>query len=107
MFSAVLNDQIMRRIARKAGNKRSDLGYELGLESADIEQIKCQHSEITDQAFHILLVRRHFILSLPTGTYSSHCFTKIKSIESWPTLYTAVFLAIHVLNVIECVLDVA
>ena len=47
----------MRRIARKAGNKRSDLGYELGLESADIDQIQCKYSDPTDQAFYILLVR--------------------------------------------------
>ena len=81
----------MRRIARKAGNTQSDLGYELGLESADIEQIKCQHNEINDQAFHILLVRQHFILSLPTDT------VLIVLQNPWSTLYTAVFLAIHVL----------
>ena len=57
VFSAALNDQTMRRIARKAGNKRSDLGYELGLESADIEQIQCTYSDPTDQAFYILLVK--------------------------------------------------
>ena len=65
VFSARLNDQTMRRIARKAGNKRSDLGYELGLESADIEQIQCKYSDPTDQAFYILLVKGQFILSLP------------------------------------------
>ena len=63
VFSAVLNDQTMRMIARKAGSKRSDLGYELGLESADIVQILCKYSDPTDQAFYILLVKGLFILS--------------------------------------------
>ena len=58
VFSAVLNDQTMRRIARRAGSKPSDLGHELGLESADIELIQCKYSDDTDQAFYILLVRQ-------------------------------------------------
>ena len=58
MLLAVLNDQTMRRIARKAGSKRSDLGYELDLESTDIDQILCKYSDPTDQAFRILLVSR-------------------------------------------------
>ena len=76
MLSAVLNDQTMRRIARKAGNKQSDLGYKLGLKSADIEQIKSQHADHTHQAFYILLVRRKWFLSLSTAT--SYAFTKAK-----------------------------
>ena len=46
----------MRKIAMKSGAKRTDLGYMLDLESTDVEQIQCKHSDPTDQAFYILLV---------------------------------------------------
>ena len=48
----------MRKIAMKSGDKRTDLGYMLDLESTDVEQIQCKYSDPTDQAFYILLVRR-------------------------------------------------
>ena len=57
IFSAVLNDTTLRRIAMKSGAKRIHLGYMLGLRSTDVEQILCKYSDPTDQAFHILLVR--------------------------------------------------
>ena len=58
LFSAVLNDKTMRKIAMKSGSKRLDLGYMLDLESTDVEQIQCKYSDPTDQAFYILLVRQ-------------------------------------------------
>ena len=57
VFSAVLNDATLRRIAMKSGDTRTDLGYMLDLESTDVEQIQCKYSDPTDQAFYILLVR--------------------------------------------------
>ena len=66
MFSAVLNDKTMRKIAMKSGTKRTNLGYELGLDSTDVEDIQCKYSDPTDQAFYILLVRQLLVLNLTT-----------------------------------------
>ena len=57
IFSAVLNERCMIKIAMQSGAKRTHLGYMLGLRSTDVEQILCKYSDPTDQAFHILLVR--------------------------------------------------
>ena len=68
LFSAVLNDKTMRKIAMKYGAKRTDLGYMLDLESTDVEQIQCKHSDPTDQAFYILLVSLQWLLRLPKAS---------------------------------------
>ena len=58
----------MRKIAMKSGAKRTDLGYMLDLESTDVEQIQCKHSDPTDQAFYILLVSLQCLLRLPKAS---------------------------------------
>ena len=60
----MLNDQTVRRIARNADNKQLDIGYELGLESAAIEEVQRKYSDPVDQAFYILLVRQHSAILL-------------------------------------------
>ena len=57
IFSAVLNEKTLCKIAMQSGAKRTHLGYMLGLRSTGVEQILCKYSDPTDQAFHILLVR--------------------------------------------------
>ena len=56
LFPGALKDKTLRQIARKAGNKRVDLGLELELDWADISTLQCEHSDPIDHAFHILLV---------------------------------------------------
>ena len=60
VFSAVLNDKTMRKIAMKSGSKRLDLGYMLDLESTEVDQIQCKYSDPTEQAFRILQVGRQW-----------------------------------------------
>ena len=60
----MLNDQTVRRIARNADNKQLDIGYELGLESAAIEEVQRKYSDPVDQAFYILLVRQQPVILL-------------------------------------------
>ena len=56
VFSAVLNDKTLRKIAMQSDTKHANLGYMLGLRSTDVEQIKYKYSDLTDQAFYILMV---------------------------------------------------
>ena len=58
LFSAVLNDKTLRKIAMQSDTKHTNLGYMLGLRSTDVEQIKYKYSDLTDQAFYILMVRK-------------------------------------------------
>ena len=51
-------------MARNADNKQLDIGYELGLESAAIEEMQRKYSDPTDQAFYILLVRQQHVVLL-------------------------------------------
>ena len=58
VYSAVLNDRTLRKIAMQSDTKHTNLGYMLGLRSTDVEQIKYKYSDLTDQAFYILMVRQ-------------------------------------------------
>ena len=55
----MLKDQTLRRIARKTGHVRHDLGYELDLEHEDIKLLESRHSDPVDHAFYILMVSKH------------------------------------------------
>ena len=46
--SEVFNDTAMRQVT--SADMHNDLGYELGLESTDIEQVQGKYSEPTGQA---------------------------------------------------------
>ena len=61
VFSAVLNDKTLRKIAMQSDTKHTNLGYMLGLRSTDVEQIKYKYSDLTDQAFYILMVRQQCV----------------------------------------------
>ena len=73
VFSAVLNDKTLRKIAMQSDTKHANLGYMLGLRSTDVEQIKYKYSDLTDQAFYILMVRQQCFKALFTeeGTISN------------------------------------
>ena len=71
VFSALLNDKTLRKIAMQSDTKHTDLGYMLGLRSTDVEQIKYTYRTLTDQAFYILMVRQKCV---PES--SSFCLTK-------------------------------
>ena len=64
VFSAVLNDKTMCQIAMQSDTRHTHLGIMLGLKSTDVEQIKYKYSDLTDQAFYILMVRRQLCLDL-------------------------------------------
>ena len=53
---AVLSDRTLHKLARNATDQRVALGMELDLDYSKVEQIRQEHSDATDQAFHVLLV---------------------------------------------------